>query len=386
MSTAARLRLFYFAYYGAVGANLPYFAAYLRGLGFSGEQIGSVQMIGPLLAAPVALLWGAVADRLRAPGRALALAASWSLAAAAFLPWARTPLSLAAVVLAQSLAERAVVPLADAVTLEWVRRGASAVYTRIRLFGSLGFIALAQGLGLALAARGDRPGDRLVPWALALCVAAYALAARRLDLPAPAAPRPRARDALALLRDGRLLALLLACGLHWGACAPFHLLFGVLIRDRGLPASVTGLAMTAGVGAEVLALLAYPRLARRFGPRALFAAAFGATAVRWALVAHAGGAGALVGLQLLHAFTFGVFWGASMQAMAALVPAGLRATGQALYAAVVFGGGNALGYQLAGIGYDRLGGVEPLFGWAAAVELVPLALSVALGAPRRRAR
>lgn len=383
MSTASRLRLFYFAYYGAVGANLPYFAPYLRGLGFTGEQIGSVQMIGPLLAAPVALAWGAVADRLRAPGRALALAASWSLAAAAFLPWARTPLALGAVVLAQSLAERAVVPLADAVTLEWVRRGAGAVYTRIRLFGSLGFIALAQGLGLLLALRGDRPGDRLVPVAVALCVAGYALAARRLDVPGSTGPRPRARDALALLADRRLLALLLACAVHWGACAPFHLLFGVFVRDHRLPSSITGLAMAAGVGAEVLALLAYPKVARRFGARALFAFAFAGTALRWALLARVQGATALVLLQLLHALTFGIFWGASMQAMAALVPAPLRATGQALYAAVVFGAGNALGYQLAGWGYDRFGGVGPLFGWAAVAELIPLALSTALAWPRR---
>lgn len=386
MSTTSRLRLFYFAYYGAVGANLPYFAAYLRGLGFSGEEIGSVQMIGPLLAAPVALAWGALADRLRAPGRALALASVWSLAAAVFLPWARTPLALGAVVLLQSLAERAVVPLADAVTLEWARRGAGAVYTRIRLFGSLGFIALAQGLGLLLAARGDRPGDRAVPVVVALCVAGYALSARRVDVPAPAAPRPRARDALALLRDRRLLALLLACAVHWGACAPFHLLFGVFVHDLALPASVTGLAMAAGVGAEVLALLAYPRLASRFGPRALFAVAFAGTALRWALLARATTAPALVVLQLLHALTFGIFWGASMQAMAALVPAPLRATGQALYAAVVFGAGNGLGYQLAGAGYDRFGGVGPLFGWAALVELVPLALSAALAAPRREHR
>src|ERR671930_1172045 len=162
MSPASRLRTFYFLYYASVGANLPYLAAYLRGLGFSGEAIGTVQMLPPLLAAPVALGWAAAADRLAAPSRALALAALWSAAAVALLPLARTPFAVGAVVLAQSLAERAVVPLADAVTLEWTReRGRS--YARIHLFGSLGFIALAQGLGLVLSARGDRGGDRAVP-------------------------------------------------------------------------------------------------------------------------------------------------------------------------------------------------------------------------------
>jgi MFS transporter, PPP family, 3-phenylpropionic acid transporter len=383
MPLTARLRLFYFLYYGAVGANLPYFAAYLRGLGFSGEQIGTVQMIGPILAVPVALGWGTLADRLGAPGRALGVACAGSALFALFLPVARTPLALAVVVLGQSLGERAVVPLADAATLEWARQGAGPAYTRIRVFGSIGFVVLAQGLGLLLAARGDRSADAAVPLTIASCVVGYALAAQRLPLAVAAtAARPHLQEALALLRDPRLVTLLCACGLHWATCAPFHLLFGVLVRDLALPASVTGLAMATGVGAEVLALLAYPRLARRFGTRTLFAVAFGGTALRWALVAVARGAPALVGLQLLHALTFGLFWGASMQALTALVPPRLRATGQALYSAVVFGVGNAVGYQLAGSGYDRLGGVGPLFAWAAAVEVIPLLVTLGLNTMR----
>jgi PPP family 3-phenylpropionic acid transporter len=145
-------------------------------------------------------------------------------------------------------------------------------------------------------------------------------------------------------------------------------MYGVFIRDEGLPASVTGLGMAAGVGAEVLALLSFPRLERRVADRVLFALVFAATALRWWLLSRAHGAGAVIGLQLFHGFTFGLFWAVSMKALSELVPPALRATGQALYAAVVFGGGNAVGYQLSGLGYDRLGGVRPLFAAAAALE------------------
>jgi PPP family 3-phenylpropionic acid transporter len=187
-----------------------------------------------------------------------------------------------------------------------------------------------------------------------------------------------------LLRDGPLLALLLACATHWAACAPFHLLFGVFVRDEGLPSSVTGLAMAVGVGAEVLALLAYPRLEARFGVRPLFCVAFAGSALRWALTARAEGAAAIVGVQALHALSFGLYWGAAVNAVAAIVPPRLRATGQALFSAIVFGGGNAAGFWLAGAGYDRLGGARRLFGIAAAAEL--LALAAYLAAPRRRRR
>jgi PPP family 3-phenylpropionic acid transporter len=181
-----------------------------------------------------------------------------------------------------------------------------------------------------------------------------------------------------LLRDGPLLALLAVFSIHWGATAPFHLLFGLFVRDLGLPASVTGVGMALGVFAEVAALLAFPRIAARFPPRAVLAAAFAASAVRWFLLSRATSAAAVIGLQLLHAFTFGLFWGAAMEAMSRAVPSRLRATGQAIFAAVVFGAGNAVGYQLSGLGYDRWHGVAPLFGWAAAAELAALAGLLAL--------
>ena len=378
MSPAARLRLFYFLYYGSVGANLPYFAPYLRGLGFSGGEIGTVQMLGPLLAAPVALSWAAAADRLGSPARALRLAALWVLASILFLPAARTPLAVGAVLLSQALADRAVVPLVDAVSMEYVRHEPRLSYARIRLFGSLGYVALALGVGLLLGLRGDRPADLAVPLTLVACVGGYALAARKLPSPPPAGERPRLGEALGLLRSRPLLALLAVATVHWGATAPYHILFGLHVRDLGLPAWVTGVASSAGVGAEIVALLLFPRLEARLSTRGLLALAFGGSAVRWFLSAHLREAPAVVAVQLLHGLTFGVFWGASVRAMARLVPARLRASGQALFSAAVFGGGNAIGYQLSGRGYDHYGAVAPLFGWAGAAELAALAGALVL--------
>jgi PPP family 3-phenylpropionic acid transporter len=378
MSPATRLRLFYFAFYGGVGTFLPYFAPYLRGLGFSGEQIGTVQMIGPLVAVPAAIAWSVAADRLRAPARVLRFATAWAFLVVLFLPAARTPFAVGAVLLATALAERAVIPLVDSVTVEWAAHHPATTYSSIRLFGSVGFAVLTSVVGLLLTWRGDRPGDPLVPLAVVACVGAYALVARRLSA-APAPPHPpRFREMAGLLADWPLLALLAVFSIHWGATAPFHLLFGLFVRDLGLPASVTGVSMTVGVVAEVAALLAFPRIAGRFSLRAILATSFAVSALRWFLLSRATGAPEVISLQLLHAFTFGLFWGAAMDAMSRAVPSRLRATGQAMFAGVVFGLGNAVGYQLSGFGYDRWHGVGPLFAWAGGVELVALAALLAL--------
>jgi PPP family 3-phenylpropionic acid transporter len=179
-----------------------------------------------------------------------------------------------------------------------------------------------------------------------------------------------------LARHRPLLLFLGACALHWAASAPYHLFFGVLVRDRGLPSHVTGLGMAVGVVAEIAALLLFPRLEGRLSARALLAIAFLGTAARWLLVSLAGHAWAIVTLQLLHGVTFGLFWATAMSVMAALVPASLRATGQALFTAIVFGAGNAVGYLLSGLGYDLHRSAAPLFAWAAAVELAALAFAL----------
>ncbi|HYS11259.1 MAG TPA: MFS transporter [Myxococcales bacterium] len=370
----ARLRWLYFLYYAGVGTFLSYFAPYLRGLGFSGEQIGAVTFAQQAVAAPAALIWGGIADRLGAPSRALAACTAGMLFAICGLPYARTPAQMGIVLVLSALFSGAVVPLLDSTAVEAVKRVQGQSYARTRLWGSIGFILTAQGLGLLLALRGDRPGDRAMPYAYLACVGGYALLAQLLP-PVPAHPeRPHWREALVLLRQPRLLLLFAVCAVHWGASAPYHLLFGVLVRDLGLSSGVTGAGLALGVLAEVIALLAFPRLLRRFSLRVLFAAAFAATALRWALVARARSAPLLIGLQLLHALSFGVFWGTAVEAMQRVVPVRLRTTGQALFSALVFGLGNAAGYALSGAGYDRYGSAAPLYARAAAVEVLPLLL------------
>jgi len=374
MASAWRLRLLYFLYYGAVGVSLPYLGHYLLGLGFSGTAVGVVQMVGTLAGLAAALGWAALADRTGAPERALRLATAVAALAACLLPFARTPVLVGAALLLQALGDRAVVPLLDTLTLDHVRRTPGATYARIRLGGSLGFAGLSLAAGAALTWRGSRPGDPLVPVAVAALVAGYALASRRLPHAEPLrGPRPGWRDLRALLSDRRLLGLFAVCAVHWLSCAPYHQLMDVFVQERGLPSTVTGLGMAVGVAAEVVALLSFPRLSQRFSQRALLATAFAATSARWLLLSRAEGAAAVVGLQALHGLTFGVFWGGAVEAMSRLVPARLRASGQALFSAIVFGGANSAGYLLSGLAYDHFRSVAPVFAAGGLIEVLPFA-------------
>jgi PPP family 3-phenylpropionic acid transporter len=86
----------------------------------------------------------------------------------------------------------------------------------------------------------------------------------------------------------------------------------------------------------------------------------------------------LVALQGLHGLTFGLYWAAAVRTLEHLVPSRLRATGQTLFSAATFAVGGAIGYRVAGFGYDHFGGARPVYTWAAVVEIVPLVLALAL--------
>ncbi len=385
-SPAGRLRAVYFLYFAAAGTSLPYLAAYLRGRGFTGAEIGSIQMLPSLLAPLVAMGWAHVADRRGDPVQVLRWITAWAAGCALFLPLASTPLAVGMVVFGMSLGDRALVALLDSVSLEHCRRHPGTSYARLRMFGSIGFLVLALLLGQLLTLRGDRPGDLLVPLTVAACAIGYALAARRMA-PAPTAhpDRPGGRELLDLLRDRRLLALFAVCAVHWAACVPYSLLLGVFVRDLGLPARVTGAGISVAVLAEILVMMAYPWVARRRSPRTLLAVSFVTSAARWALLSRATHPAAIVALQALHGLTYGLFWSTLVQLVGAQVPPRLRASGLALCQALVFGLGNAVGAKLAGLGYDHHGSVGPVFLWSAGADLAIALLMGALLA-RRPAR
>jgi PPP family 3-phenylpropionic acid transporter len=380
----ARVRTFYFTYFITVGIYYPFLVPHLRAIGLGGSEIGTAQMAGSMAAIPASFLWGALADRLQAPARALKWATRCALLAALGLVFARTPLTVALLLFMRGLAEPAIIPLSDTVAVNAVHAEPGASYARLRLFGSLGFVVSAQGAGLLLARFSDADGTRVMPLAyaatlLVTTVVAELLPATQLER----GPKPHLRDVRALAADGRLLLLLASCAVHSATLATYPL-FGTLVHDRGLSPTMTGAGMAFGVVAEVIVLFAFPALERRFSIATLLAGAFGATALRWWLVSRDLPAVWLVAVQAFHGLSYGLYWACAVTAVSHWVPVRLRATGQAMFSSIASSLGGAIGYRLAGFGYERLGGAGAVYGWTAAVELVAFGLALRLRVDERQ--
>jgi PPP family 3-phenylpropionic acid transporter len=365
------LKLFYVAYFVVVGVSTPFFAPYLRRLGLGGQATSAILAIAPALQLGVPLVWGWLADRSRRSNLVLRILCLGACVASLPVIFTRSMSALLLLYAAQQLFAGSITALADAIAIEKARIQ-QRDYTTIRLWGSLSFIGTCLATGAVIDARGVPNGDVLVPAMISVGFGLSFLAA--LSVKGDATwEAPRASDLRLLLRERRFRFLLLIAGLHWLGLTPFHGFFGVLLQDRGLPATTTGHAFMTGALAEIVLFVSYAKLRSRFGLSTLFSASFVVTALHWFIVAYTRSAILIVSTQVLHAMTFGMFWATSMAWIGECVPSKLRATGQVLFSTTL-GVGAMLGLLCVGALYDATGGAGSAFLVAGLLELVPIAL------------
>ncbi len=347
-----RLSGFYLFYFATLGVLLPYWGLYLRALGFEPARIGELMAIPQATKLVAPSLWGWLADR---SGRRLRVV-RWACLAAALsfggvYAAGGSYLGLALVMLLFSFFWNAALPQFEAVTLnhlgEHVHR-----YSRVRLWGSVGFIGAAVGVGFLV----QDWGVDLVPallWGLFAALWLNSL----LVTEAPTPPTSHAALPLGqVLRRPAVIAFFVACFLHQTAHGPYYGFFSLYLETLGYSREFIGLMWGLGVAAEVGLFLLMPRWLPRFGPRRLLLAALALAALRWLLIGHfAGELPILWFAQTLHAFSFGVFHAVSMHLVHQFFPGALQGRGQALYSSLSFGAGNAVGSLAAGYLWAGLG-------------------------------
>jgi PPP family 3-phenylpropionic acid transporter len=375
------LRVFYICYFIVIGVSTPFFPAYLRRIGLSGQTVSAILAIAPALQLGVPLVWGWLADRSRRPDRVLRVLCAGACVASVPLIFVRSMPALFLLYVGQQIFAGSITAMADSIAVEKSRRGDHS-YTRIRLWGSLSFVATSLGVGVLLDGRAIRAGDVLVPALVSFGFAASFVAALRLQ-GRQSHQRPPLRDVGQLLREPRFRLLLLIAGLHWMGLVPFHGFFGILMQDRGMSATTTSQAFMAGASAEVVVFVFFAKLRRRFSLPSLFVASFAVAALHWWMVAYNRNPLMIVSTQLLHAMTFGLFWATSMAWLADSVPPPLRATGQMLFSTTL-GLGAVVGLLAVGAIYDATGGASAAFCAAGSLEVIPLVLIVVHWRRQRR--
>jgi PPP family 3-phenylpropionic acid transporter len=352
MPLPLRLSLFYTAYFLVIGIQLPFWPLWLESRGLTAAEIGvvlSVALWVRIVTIPVA---GVVVDRTGSRrGALIALSGSSLAASLAYLPaggfW---PILLVTVLVSACFSP--VMNLGDNLTL-LIARANRLDYGRMRLWGSISFIAAASLGGVMAARSGPEAVLYLLIGGMVLTAASSCLLPKPPPKPVASATAGPGRVAV-LMGDPAFLLFLAAAAAIQSSHAVYYA-FGTLHwRGLGHSEAVIGWLWAEGVIAEILLFAFGSALGARLSPaRLLMVAGFGAL-VRWTGTAMAETVPALALLQVLHALTFGAAHLAAMQYIARAIPVERSATAQALYGALATGMCTALAMMLAGAAYDRL--------------------------------
>ena len=342
----------YFAYFGAIGIFQPFFPVHLAALGLSAFDIGLVLAVWNALRvlSPLGIAWFADRHADRRPLLA-AFACAGALAALA-LVGARSLGALALGIGCLSLCLNGLMPVYDTHTLERLGERAHH-YGRLRLWGSVGFVATSVGLGFVAA----RVGSTAIVWAFFGFVTLTALAVLALPVAGTGA---RVRADLGefgvALRRRPVILFLLVCFLHLAGFGGYYGFYSLYLVQQGYGPGAVGLFWAVGVLAEIVLFAFVPRLVKRYPLTRLLGFALAATVLRWLMVAAFPGIPALMlGAQLLHFAGFGIFHAVTVLMGPRLMPAGTAARAQALVSSLGWGAGGTLGSLLAGGLWEKLG-------------------------------
>ncbi len=329
MNPGLRVSLYFAAIFSVSGVHLPFWAVWLESRGLSPWQISimlSTAIWLRLLAGPLA---AHLVDKSGERRRALILLGWASLICFAAFQIADGFMALMFVGALFAMAWAPMPPLTENLSMLVANRH-GVQYGRMRLWGSMSFLAAAYLAGLFLKGR----SDDWIFWLILGCLISTALAGHLLpDLRLPL-DRPRASaPLLRLLRDGNFRAFLTANAGLQASHAAFYT-FGTLHwRSIGLSDAQIGFLWAIGVLAEVLLFAAGQRVVQVLGGVGLMWVAVGGGVLRWSLHGLLTDPTALALLQLLHAASFAAAHLGAMRLLAEGCEPSVSATAQTLYGA-----------------------------------------------------
>lgn len=319
---------------------MPYWSPYLEARGFSAAQMGIAYALMGVTRSVMPIAWGWYAD---VTGRRITLirwAVLVSLALFLCIPFSDGVLGIGAFMVIYSIFWHALLSQFEVVALMHLLPY-KGDYSRVRLWGSVGFVAAVLGLGPVLDVLGILP----LPWLVAVMFAAMAVSAWMVpEVPTPAVALVESVPILDVLKRREVQALLAACLLSQLSFAPYYNFFTLFLERHEYTRGMAGFLWSLAVLAEIGLFLVMGRLISAFGARRLMLAVLAATAARWSLTPLvADSLPLLILLQLSHALTFGAYHSLAVYYIQRYFPGSMQGRGQAFYNAAAYGVGGSIG-------------------------------------------
>jgi PPP family 3-phenylpropionic acid transporter len=340
---------FYFLYYAAAAALVPFLVVYYQDLGLTGTQIGFLAGIPPLVTLFGAPVWGAISDVTQRHKLSLLIAIGSAIVLALALSAFKTFAWLIPVVMLFAFFSSPIMPLVDNATMNMLGDQKDR-YGRIRLWGAIGWGVAAPVVGWLI----ESGSVMWSFWGYAALMTLGLLVT--LNIPVSGQIGTVFRDGIwAFLSNPRWLVFLAVAFCGGMALSMTSNFLFIFLRDLGADKFLLGLTLTFATLSELPMLYFSDRLLSRWGAQRLMSAAMLFYAIRALAYSFIVVPWEALPIQLLHGPTFSLMWLSGVSYADEIAPGGLGATAQGLFSGVMLGIGSAAGAFLGGFLYDHVG-------------------------------
>ena len=352
-ASSSHFALFYALYFALLGCIAPFWGLYLQHLEFSASDIGLLMGMFGVVRILAPNIWAAQARHFNSTLHMIRLAGLLTVVSFTLIFVARDLVWVAVVMVAYGFFWAAMLPQYEALCMESLGNQLDR-YSRVRLWGSLGFVITVGVLGAVF----DQWGIALLPvimWILMVLITVNAWLVSQDK-------RPKEQvlgqaSFLSLLTSKAVIGFIVVNIFLQISFGPYYTFFSIFLESAGYSASLIGVFWAIGVIAEVILFWQFGRIMDLMSWRTWIAVSLIVTGIRWALTGYLlHSVWTLILLQTLHAFSFAAMHAVSMRYIQSLFPGSLQARGQALYSSVSFGLGGAIGAFASGLLWESLGG------------------------------
>ena len=362
-----RLSRFYFFYYFFVGSFVPYWGIYLQSENFSPSSIGILLSLFQISRIVAPNFWGWLADHTGHRVKWIKLTSFLGLIGFIGVFWAKGFFWIFLVMSALSLFTSSTLPLAESLTLAHLAT-TDGHYSRIRLWGSIGFIVASLFLGYLI----DLQGINILLWVLLIAQAIIFFLSNTIPETQDIQHKTNDLSIWKIIKTPSVIALLIGCTLMVSAHGVLYNFYSIYLKDHGYSSGTIGWLWAVGVICEILIFMAMPKILQRYSLKAILLMSLFLGIIRFILIGASPDHLYLLFIaQMFHAATFGSFHAASIEVIAYYFKGRNQTRGQAIYNSVAYGIGGTIGGLGGGYLIQYLGGqlgfmiaaISPLIGF-----------------------
>ena len=362
-----RLSRFYFFYYFFVGSFVPYWGIYLQSENFSPSSIGILLSLFQISRIVAPNFWGWLADHTGHRVKWIKLTSFLGLIGFIGVFWAKGFFWIFLVMSALSLFTSSTLPLAESLTLAHLAT-TDGHYSRIRLWGSIGFIVASLFLGYLI----DLQGINILLWVLLITQAIIFFLSNTIPEAKEIHHKKNDLPIWKIIKTPSVVALLIGCTLMVSAHGVLYNFYSIYLKEHGYSSATIGWLWAVGVICEIFIFMLMPKILRRYSLKTILLISLFLGVIRFILIGASPDQFYLLLIaQMFHAATFGSFHAASIEVIAYFFKGRNQSRGQAIYNSVAYGIGGTIGGLGGGYLIQYLGGqlgfmiaaISPLIGF-----------------------